>query len=257
MEYFFVGLHQVHHAHHFDFSFISANRLRRRRGGKVCFRKKPFAVNRWIMDSGAFSELSREQDKDAAGDLLPNDYRLSVFEHFSLIEQWASNGQFLAAVAQDYMCEKFILDKTGLTIEEHQRRTIVRYDTLMMFDPSVYILPVLQGYDPADYVRHLRMYGKRLAFGTWVGVGSICKRNATPESVLAVLRAIKEERPDLRLHGFGLKITALADPRIRELLFSADSMAWSFQARKQGRDANSWQEAKAFVDRIESFRIAA
>ena len=30
MEEFFVGLHQLHHAHHFDLAFISVNRLRRR-----------------------------------------------------------------------------------------------------------------------------------------------------------------------------------------------------------------------------------
>jgi hypothetical protein len=42
--------------------------------------------------------------------------------------------------------------------------------------------------------------------------------------------AIKNERPDLRLHGFGLKTTALADPLVRSMLWSADSMAWSFAA---------------------------
>lgn len=205
------------------------------------------------MDSGAFSELSREQSKDTNGNLIPNDYRFSVYEYYKLIEQWAGNGQLLAAVAQDYMCEPFILQKTGLTVAEHQRRSVVRYDTLLMFDPSVYILPVLQGYEPQDYVRHLELYGARLAFGAWVGVGSICKRNAKPESVLAVLQAIKAVRPDLRLHGFGLKITALADPRIRALLYSADSMAWSLNARKHGRDGNSWQEAKKFEQRIRAF----
>jgi hypothetical protein len=33
---------------------------------------------------------------------------------------------------------------------------------------------------------------------------------------------------------------------IRDLLWSADSMAWSFSARKQGRSANDWKEAKKF-----------
>ena len=205
------------------------------------------------MDSGAFSELSRKQDEDENGKLLPNDYRFPVSEYAALIERYADNGWLLAAVSQDYMCEKFILDKTGLTIQEHQCRTVARYDELLSYKPSVYILPVLQGYDPSDYVRHLQMYGDRLAFGAWVGVGSICKRNAKPESVLAALQAIKAVRPDLRLHGFGLKITALADPRIRALLWSADSMAWSLNARKHGRDGNSWQEAKKFEQRIRAF----
>ena len=190
---------------------------------------------------------------DADGNLIPNDYRFEVGEYAALIERWAGNGELLAAVAQDWMCEKFILDKTGLTVLEHQARTVARYDALLRYRPSVYILPVLQGYDPVDYVRHLRMYGDRLAQGAWVGVGSICKRNAKPESVLAVLQAIKEERPDLRLHGFGLKITALTDLRIRALLYSADSMAWSFSARMHGRDRNGWQEAKKFEERVNWF----
>jgi hypothetical protein len=60
------------------------------------------------------------------------------------------------------------------------------------------------------------------------------------------LSAIKAERPDLRLHGFGVKTTSLRVQAIRDLLWSADSMAWSFSARKQGRRANDWQEAKRF-----------
>lgn len=108
-----------------------------------------------------------------------------------------------------------------------------------------------QGYNPADYARHVRMYGERLAFGAWVGVGSVCKRNGTPEAVVAVLRAIKQVRPDLRLHGFGLKTTALASPEVQALLETADSMAWSFAARYEGRNQNDWREAKRWSERIE------
>jgi hypothetical protein len=99
-------------------------------------------------------------------------------------------------------------------------------------------------------VRHLRAYSDRLKFGMWVGVGSVCKRNGAPEQIAAVLHAIKSVRPDLRLHGFGVKQTALTHPGVREYLYSADSMAWSFAARKQGRSANDWREAQAFSGRI-------
>jgi hypothetical protein len=112
------------------------------------------------------------------------------------------------------------------------------------------ILPVLQGFAPAEYVAHLRAYGTRLPRGAWVGVGSVCKRQGSPAAILAVLSAIKAERPDLRLHGFGVKSTALAHKGVRDLLFSADSMAWSFAARWEGRDANSPDEAAEFDVRI-------
>jgi hypothetical protein len=116
--------------------------------------------------------------------------------------------------------------------------------------PPVYILPVLQGFTPQSYVEHARAYGDRLELGAWVGVGSICKRNGDPNAIAAVLLAIKSERPDLRLHGFGLKTTALASPLVRSLLHTADSMAWSYAARKQGRNANDWREAMRWTNAI-------
>jgi hypothetical protein len=112
-------------------------------------------------------------------------------------------------------------------------------------------MPVLQGYAPEEYVTHIRQYGERLAFGAWVGVGSICKRNSSPRAVEAVLLAIKGERPDLQLHGFGLKATALQSALVFDLLHTADSMAWSYSARKQGRNGNDWREAKRWMRGIE------
>lgn len=230
---FFVGLHQPGDSRHFERAFISVNRLRRRRSA--------VPANAWIMDSGAFSTI-----KTHGG------YPHPVAEYAAQIRRFADSGRLLAAVAQDYMCEPEMLAKTGLTVDEHQRLTIERYDELVASDTGgVYIMPVLQGYAPWEYVDHLRAYGERLAPGAWVGVGSVCKRNATPTSIVRVLMAIKQERPDLRLHGFGLKLTALADGLVRELLYSADSMAWSFAARRQGRNANDWREAAAFSEAVE------
>ncbi len=105
-------------------------------------------------------------------------------------------------------------------------------------------MPVLQGWVAGDYVDHLDAYGERLSQGAWVGVGSVCKRNTNVLSILRVLHAIQGARPDLRLHGFGVKATALGFGPIRDMLHSADSMAWSFAARKQGRDQNDWREAR-------------
>ncbi len=65
-----------------------------------------------------------------------------------------------------------------------------------------------------------------------------------------VLGAIHAARPDLRLHGFGLKLTALSSERVRQWLWSADSLAWSFAARRQGKDGNSWREAARYAEQI-------
>lgn len=233
---FFLGLHQPSDAQHVKPSypaFISVNRIRSRKSG--------FEVGDWIMDSGAFTEISTH-----------GEYRTSVAAYANQIARWKDNGNLLAAVSQDYMCEQFILDKTGLTAADHQRLTIERYDELLRCDTGVYIMPVLQGYDPQDYVSHVRQYGSRLAHGAWVGVGSVCKRNGDIRAIENVLRAIKHVRPDLRLHGFGLKTTALSSGLVDSLLETADSMAWSYNARRNGKNANDWRNAVAWADRIKA-----
>jgi hypothetical protein len=226
----FVGLHQPSDAKHFDAAFVSVNRLRSR--------KSDFEVGDWIMDSGAFTEIATH-----------GTYRESPGKYAIQIERWRKCGNMLAAVSQDYMCEPWILEKTGMAIPDHQRLTIIRYEGITE-KTDAYVMPVLQGFAPQDYVRHLQMYGSRLTHGMWVGVGSVCKRNGDPGAIYDVLSAIKAVRPDLRLHGFGLKTTALADGGVFDLLHTADSMAWSFAARKQGRNANDYREAQAFERRI-------
>lgn len=229
---FFIGLHQPSDAQHFDAAFISVNRLRDRKG--------PFYVRDWIMDSGAFTEISQH-----------GHWRTGVEVYAAQIKRWSTNGNLLAAVAQDYMCEPFIIAKTGMSVTRHQQLTVERYLALRACDTGgVYVMPVLQGFEPADYVAHTRMYGTELPLNAWVGVGSVCKRNGDAKAIEAVLLAILTERPDLRLHGFGLKTTALKSELVRNLLYTADSMAWSFAARKQGRNANCWHEAEAFLQRI-------
>lgn len=223
-----MGLHQPSDAKHFDAAFISVNRIRNRKG--------PFQVGDWIMDSGAFTTIKAH-----------GGYPNPPSEYAGQIKRWKGNGTLLAAASQDYMCEPDMLARTGLTVADHQRLTIERYDALVAENTGVYILPVLQGYAPAEYVTHIRQYGERLKHGAWVGVGSVCKRNGDPRAIESVLWAIKQERPDLLLHGFGLKQTAFGSSLITRLLHSADSMAWSFAARKQGRNANDWREAARWI----------
>jgi len=220
----------VNHAKYLERSFISVNRLKGRRSD--------FAANDWIMDSGAFTEL-----------LLYGKYRYSVDDYIYCINRWSNCGNLECAISQDYMCEPFILSKTGLSIVEHQQLTIERFDQIIKLT-SIPIMPVLQGFEPKDYINHLFMYGERIKAGIRVGVGSICKRNGNPTEIIRVLESIKQERPDLKLHGFGLKKTSLQNTYITSLLYSADSMAWSYAARKQGRNANGLEEALRFYNKI-------
>lgn len=234
---FYVGLHQPSDAKHFDRAFISINRVRGR--------KSPVPAREWIMDSGAFRELEQF-----------GGYRHGPEEYAAEVNRLASvNPGLVVAVAQDYMCEAFMLGKTGLTVADHQRLTIERYDALLPL-VNIEIMPVLQGYSLESYLDHIDQYGDRLKHGMYVGVGSVCKRNGDVRQIEAILSAIKRKRPDLRLHGFGLKTTALSSGVVRGCLHSADSMAWSFAARRQGRNANDWREAERFVQTIEALSVS-
>lgn len=228
---FYVGIERVAHLHRFPRCFVSINAIRAR--------KAPILINDWIMDSGAFTEITTH-----------GDYRNPPEEYAKHIDRWRLCGNMELAVCQDYMCEPFVTAKTGKTVREHQRLTIDRFDRLRAATDAP-LMPVLQGYKPNDYREHLEAYGDRLAYGARVGVGSVCKRNSHPAIIEYLLRGIKADRPDLRLHGFGLKQTALQRPEIRSLLYSADSMAWTYAAWREGRDNHDWREAEAYRKKIE------
>jgi hypothetical protein len=56
--------------------------------------------------------------------------------------RWSRCGKLAAAVTQDMMCEPFILDKTGLSVERHQEITIQRYQKIVG-GTDAYIMPVI------------------------------------------------------------------------------------------------------------------
>src|SRR5258708_27264458 len=68
--------------------------------------------------------------------------------------------------------------------------------------------------------------GVDLAAEPLVGVGSVCRRQATEEigTIMKTLAGL-----GLRLHGFGVKTEGLK--RYGQYLASADSMAWSLRGR--------------------------
>lgn len=228
---FFIGWHQPNNGesgcYHFDRCMISVNRLLRR--------ESAFKVKDWILDSGAFTRITSRKG------------HLSTRKYAKEIIRWKGNGNLMAAVTQDYMCEPFVLGITGLTVTDHQRLTIHRYDRLLEEMGRIdlnhpYLMPVLQGFTPSEYLTHIDQYRDRLKFGMWVGVGSVCKRNANPSAIEAVLLAIKQKRPDLKLHGFGIKKTALSSGLVRDLLYSADSQAHSFSG-EHGKGGDKFSNA--------------
>lgn len=210
---FYLGTHMVCWLGSVEYPlFVSHRRLFKRHSF-------PRAIGHWALDSGGFSELSMY----GRWETTPKQYAAKVAQYAAEIGNldWAS--------IQDWMCEPFILDKTGLSVVEHQRRTIQNYQQLMDINPDISWTPVIQGFSRDEYIHHLEMYddaGIDLREFPVVGIGSICRRQHTDEaeSIIRELSGL-----GLSLHGFGFKIMGLQ--KSYHHLVSADSMAWSFAAR--------------------------
>jgi hypothetical protein len=276
MKEFFTGTDRMTRAHEVD-AMISANALIRIVNGKVRYRKDPILADRWMLDSGAFSQINKW------GDFImsPEEYvRLAC--HF----QWC--GKLACIVTQDYMCEPDVIKKLqGMgkraSVRIHQRKTVERYIEILeladRYKLRVPVMPVLQGWEVEDYKQHLEMYENALSkrfdtdydikFGNlnrhstkgtaldtrWVGIGSTCKRNKNPEIVAEILDTLewsfRMHRP--KIHLFGFKQTGLKNSRIKDRIYSADSFAYDYHDKMKGEVRTSdarMKSAKRFSNRI-------
>lgn len=145
--------------------FVSARRLRNRKSAIVA--RMP-----WALDSGGFSEL-----------MLYGRWKTSPIQYAMEVLEWnRSIGKMNWAAIQDWMCEPIMIEKTGLSVREHQARTINSYFDLRNLAPSIEWTPVIQGYRISEYWSHVRQYednGIDLRKLKIVGLGSICRRQST------------------------------------------------------------------------------
>jgi hypothetical protein len=132
----------------------------------------------------------------------------------------------------DWMCEPEARRRTGLTVRQHQARTVENWEELCsLANGTDHVIPVLQGYELGEYLEHLALYERRghdLRRAPLVGVGSICRRQAT-DTVVELLRRLHAY--GLRLHAFGMSTPGLL--RCWPFLASTDSTAWSQSARRK------------------------
>lgn len=211
---FYLGTHEPSWLNWLDIPlFISRRRLAR------C-QTMPRALGAWALDSGGFSEIA-----------LHGRWTTPWWCYVNEVRRYEETiGSLVWAAPQDWMCEPDMLAKTGLSVREHQARTLENFLLLRERLGSL-VVPVLQGWRLEDYLAHLEAYhaaGVNLTQERVVGVGSVCRRQATEEA-LSIFRTLHAQ--GLRLHGFGVKSEGLL--RAAPHLASADSMAWSLNARKQ------------------------
>lgn len=245
---FYLGTHHPHWLGLPRFAdvplFISRNRLAPRKSF-------PQALGRWAMDSGGFTEL-----KDHGR------WRITAAEYVTQVRRITDGvGRTPDFVApMDWMCEPWVINgrnrhlppghamrfhgthtARGTTpdndhdlttaIRTHQSYTVDNLLELRTLAPDIPWMPVLQGWALADYQHCADLYeaaGINLAAEPIVGLGSVCRRQATDE--IAEIAATFANQ-GLNLHGFGVKTQGLGD--YGPDLASADSMAWSYDARRK------------------------
>lgn len=188
-------------------------------------RKTPFpkATTRWALDSGGFTELN-----------LYGRWETTPEEYVTAVRRYADElGRLEWASPQDWMCEPWVIAKTGLSVAEHQARTVENYLTLRHLAPDLPFIPVLQGWELDDYHAHADAYataGIDLTSQPVVGIGSVCRRQATGQ-IAGIFDSLHAR--GLNMHGFGVKTQGLA--AYADALVSADSLAWSYGARQDAR----------------------
>ena len=222
---FFLGTHQPAWLARLDVPLMVSHRTLAERASL------PRGRGRWMLDSGAFTDLQRH----GRFQTTPRAYAAAVRRYRDEI------GCLMWAAIQDWMCEPAIIAGgvaggqwfvgTGLDVAEHQRRTVRSFLELRELAPDLPWLPTIQGYARDDYHRCIDRYARAgidLTRAPLVGLGSVCRRQATGE-----IGAIASElaAAGLRLHGFGVKQLGLS--RYADHLESADSLAWSYHARRR------------------------
>lgn len=192
--------------------FVSHRRLAR-------LRNLSPATTRWALDSGGFTELT-----------MHGEWRTTSHAYVAATRRYHDEiGLLDWAAPQDWMCEPHMLERTGLTVADHQALTVRSVLDLRTLWPDGPFIPVLQGWARDDYLRHVDAYaaaGIDLEAEPVVGLGSVCRRQG-----LAEAEAIVHALQPLRLHGFGAKGAAVS--LYGDLMASMDSMAWSYAGRRR------------------------
>ena len=197
------------------------------------YKKLRQATADWALDSGGFTELS-----------MFGSWRTTATDYVAAVRRYRDEiGRLAWAAPQDWMCEPFMVAKTGLSVAEHQRRTVDNLLELRALAPDLPFIPVLQGWEPGDYLDHVEQYvdaGVDPTTEATVGIGSVCRRAHLDEMAALIVRLHDD---GIRLHGFGIRADGVQ--RYGWAMQSSDSLAWSYAGRKRGRVCGGQHKAKS------------
>jgi len=217
---------------------ISASLLRSgRKSGFKRFRCHP-NVREIFLDSGGFSFFQNY-----------GDYPFSPKDLVQLAERIGAD--YVAVM--DYPCEPDVTRPEGLdTNIQRIERTIDNAHKCMRYE-SVNWVMVIQGYTKEEYRYCIERIKEEGLETDLMAIGTMCARKKMDE-VLEIVSLIRQHFK--RIHGFGVDLRFLKDPRIYLSLHSSDTAAWHWNNRANWTE--DWKpkgiSAKTPEDKIRNFR---
>jgi hypothetical protein len=139
--------------------FVSHRRLMNRKA-------LPRAIGPWALDSGAFSEI----DLYGRWKTTPAQYAAAVNRYYDEIGnlEWCS--------PMDWVCEPWMLAKTGKSVDEHLRRTVDSVLELRTLGVKAQVIPVVQGWTRPHFPCQVLLFSSAAAVGAWERGGAASSR---------------------------------------------------------------------------------
>lgn len=187
---------------------------------------EPWPGPEWFIDSGGYSTLMGNSEYEEPA----REYLKFIREH----EQ--RDGVTIDRYAlRDWACEDEILREHGRTRRQHQEWTIRDHIGCLELAEEIGVdadpVSVLQGYTVPEYLEHLDYYREHGLLSDYVGIGSVCRRNAEEEIRSTILQVSEALPARCELHAFGVKKSVLQYPDVVNALDSVDSNAWDYAVR--------------------------
>ncbi len=200
-----------------------------------------------IADSFRRREHHRSIFVDCGGfssSLITGGYRTSDKEYLRFVDRVRAD----VFALRDYPCEPEILRKWGRTVTDHIELTVSHHIKILDICNGIRAkpVPVIQGWKVEDYLYCIDRFKEQGLITDYVAIGSICRRGSQKQ-IRKIINVIKDELPNVRLHGFGISINALKYKDVWDSLYSADSGAWDYASR--------WRNLKENMSKREASEV--
>lgn len=174
-------------------------------------------------DCGGAPDSFKDGDMAETGDYVTSDDAYLDYVTETGADLWS---------LRDYPCESDVLETHDRAVADHQRMTIDRHRSLidLAADRGIDGQPVavVQGWTVDDYLEHIDAHREAGTLTDYVGIGSICRRNADDE-IQDIILAVRDALPArCRIHAFGVKLPVLEKSGVLDALASADSCAYDY-----------------------------